>query len=58
MPYEAFALACFDWAPVRRDEALLDAAAEIDLLLPGRSPTGWRRGTTGSRSRRTGSFRR
>jgi hypothetical protein len=39
LPYEAFALECFDWAPVRRDEALFDAAAaEIDRLLPGPGP--------------------
>jgi len=39
LPYEAFALQCFDWAPVRRDEAVFDDAAdEIDRLLPGSSP--------------------
>jgi hypothetical protein len=39
LPYEAFARECFDWAPVRRDEALFDqAAAEIDRLLPGPGP--------------------
>ncbi len=39
IPYLELATRCFDWVPVRRDEALFDAAAaEIDRLLPGPEP--------------------
>ena len=39
LPYEEFAARCFAWAPVRRDEALFDAAAAtIGELLPGPEP--------------------
>lgn len=38
-PYLEHAERCFAWSPVRRDEALFDAAAaEIDALLPGAGP--------------------
>ncbi len=34
--YVDYVTSCFDWAPVRRDEHVFDAAAvEIDRLLPG-----------------------
>ncbi len=39
IPYLELVTRCFDWAPVRRDEAVFDAAAaEIDRLLPGPEP--------------------
>lgn len=39
LPYEEHLARCFGWAPVRRDDALFEAAAaEIDALLPGRDP--------------------
>ncbi len=38
-PYVEHVRRCFDWSPVRRDEAVFDeAAAEIDALLPGPGP--------------------
>jgi hypothetical protein len=39
LPYVEHVRACFAWEPVRRDEAVFDAAAaEIDRLLPGSAP--------------------
>ncbi len=39
LPYEEIALRSFDRAPIRRDEAVFDAAADgIDALLPGSDP--------------------
>ncbi|HUQ78222.1 MAG TPA: DUF885 domain-containing protein [Patescibacteria group bacterium] len=39
LPYVEHVRRCFDWAPLRRDEAVFDAAAaEIDALLPGPEP--------------------
>jgi len=36
LPYVEHVDRCFDWTPVRRDEALFNtAAAELDTLLPG-----------------------
>lgn len=38
-PYVEHVTRCFDWAPLRRDEAVFDAAAaEIDALLPSPEP--------------------
>jgi hypothetical protein len=39
LPYIEHVSRCFDWTPVRRDEAAFDvAAAEIEALLPGPAP--------------------
>jgi hypothetical protein len=39
LPYIEHVSRCFDWTPLRRDEAIFDAAAaEIDALLPGPRP--------------------
>ena len=39
LPYVEYATRCFAWAPVRRDDALFDAAAAtIADLLPGQEP--------------------
>ncbi|MBA2718265.1 MAG: DUF885 domain-containing protein [Chloroflexi bacterium] len=39
VPYIEHVARCFDWMPVRRDEAVFEAAAaEIDALLPGPAP--------------------
>ena len=40
-PYIEHVSACFAWTPLRRDDALFDAAAaELDVLLPGEGPLG------------------
>jgi hypothetical protein len=39
LPYVDHVTRCFNWTPVRRDDALFEAAAsELDALLPGREP--------------------
>ncbi|HYX12235.1 MAG TPA: hypothetical protein VE817_09640 [Candidatus Acidoferrum sp.] len=39
LPYLEHVARCFDWSPVRRDEAVFeDAAAVVDTLLPGPEP--------------------
>ena len=39
LPYVEHVTRCFDWAPVRRDDASFEAAAdEIESLLPGAGP--------------------
>ena len=39
LPYLEHVTRCFEWTPVRRDEARFDAAAaEIDALVPGDAP--------------------
>ena len=39
LPYVEHVTRCFAWTPVRRDDALFDAAAaELDALLPGPEP--------------------
>ncbi len=39
LPYVEHVSRCFDWTPLRRDDAVFEvAAAEIDALLPGPKP--------------------
>ncbi|MDQ3127271.1 MAG: hypothetical protein M3Q66_02265 [Chloroflexota bacterium] len=39
LPYVEHVSRCFDWTPLRRDDAVFEAAAaEIDALLPGPGP--------------------